>query len=152
MEETREYLIERLPGHGKLEELKKLLESGHTQKEIDIALGNAIAYSQIEVAEYRISLGADISHYNYNGVYYSVHNNEIVGLKFAIRQGVDVNINNGQLLNAAVITVYNTKDPTTLIYLLEKGADTGLLNIETMDEFATEEIKEIIKNIAQHRI
>lgn len=55
MEETRKYLIERLPGDGKLVELKELLEKGHTQKEIDIALGNAIAYSQIEIAEYLLS-------------------------------------------------------------------------------------------------
>ena len=149
MEETREYLIEKLPGDGKLEELKKLLESGHTQKEIDIALGNAIAYSHTEVAKYLISLGADISHWDYDGVYYSVHNNEIEGLKFAIGQGVDVNINNGQLLNTAVITVYNTQDPTILKYLLENGADTKLLTKKTMDAFETDEIKEIIKNATQ---
>ena len=149
MEETREYLIERLSGDGKLEELKKLLETEHTQKELDIALGNAIAYSQIEVAEYLLSLGADISHWRYDGVYYSVHNNEIEGLKFAIRKGVDVNINNGQLLNTAVITVYNSKDPTILKYLLENGADTNLLTKDTIDAFGTEEIKGIIKNATQ---
>lgn len=149
MEESREYLIERLPGWGKLEELKKLLEPRHTQEEIDIALGNAIAFSQIEVAEFLLSLGADISHWDYDGVYNSVHNNEIEGLKFAIKQGVDVNINNGQLLNTAVITVYNTKDPTTLKYLLEKGADLNFLSEDIMEAFGNKEIKEIIKKATQ---
>lgn len=152
MEETREYLIERLSGDGKLEELKKLLKSGHTQKEINIALGNAVAYSQIEVAEYLMSQGADISHWDYFGVYYSVHNNEIDGLKFAIRQGVDVNLNNGQLLNTAVIAIYNTKDPTILKYLLDKGAGPNLLTIETMDVFGTDKIKEVIEIAIQHSI
>ena len=146
MEETREYLMERLPGNGELEELKKLLEFGHTQEEIDIAMGNAIAYSQIEVAEYLISLGADISHWDFDGVYYSVHNNEIEGLKFAVKNGVDVNINDGQLLNTAIITVYNTKDPTILKYLLENGANTKLLSSEIMNAFGRDDIKEIIKN------
>ena len=128
MEETREYLIERLPGLGKLEDLKLLLEPKHTQEEINIALGNAIAYYMIEVAEYLISLGADISHWDYEGVYYAVHNNEVEGLKFSVEQGVDVNINNGQLLNTSIITAYNEKDTTILKWLLENGADISLLS------------------------
>ena len=145
MKESREYLTERLPGWGELEELKKLFESNYTQEEINIALGNAIAYSQIEVAKYLISLGADISNCDFDGVYYAVHNNEIEGLKFAIAQGVDVNINNGLLLNTAIITAYNTKDTTTLKYLLTNGADTSLLSKDTLEAFGTDTIKEIIK-------
>lgn len=146
MEDSRDYLIERLAGWGKLEELKKLIAPKHTQEEIDIALGNAIAYSQIEVAKYLISLGADISHWNFDGVYYAVHNNEIEGVKFAIKKGVDVNINNGQLLNTAIITAHNTKDPTILLYLLKNGANTSLFSEEIIKAFATNDIKEIIKN------
>ena len=147
MEETREYLIERLPGLGKLEDLKLLLEPKHTQEEINIALGNAIACSKIEVAEYLISLGADISHWDYEGIYYAVHNNEVEGLKFSVEQGVDVNINNGQLLNTSIITAYNEKDTTILKWLLENGADISLLSKKTLSAFETEQIKEVIKNI-----
>ncbi|CAM1366519.1 hypothetical protein [Tenacibaculum xiamenense] len=149
MEDSRKIKIEALAGDGNLTELKSLLEPGHTQLEIDVALENAIAYSQIETAEYLISNGADLSNYDYQGTYYAVHNNEIEGLKFAIQKGVDININNGQLLNTAIITVYNTKDPTTLKYLLDKGADTKLLSKDIMASFGTYEIKEIIKNATQ---
>lgn len=145
MKESREYLIERLPSWGRLEELKKNLEPKHTQEEIDIALTSALAYSQIAVAKYLLSLGADISYNNYNGVYYSVHNNEIEGLKFAIKQGVDVNINQGELLNTAVISAYNTKESTILIYLLESGADPQFLTKETLEFFVTGQIEEILK-------
>lgn len=152
MEDSRSIKIEVLAGDGNLTELKSLLEPGHTQLEIDVALENAIAYSQIETAEYLISHGANLSNYDYQGTYYTVHNNEIEGLKFAIQKGVDININNGQLLNTAIITVYNTKDPATLKYLLNKGADTKLLSKDIMDSFGTDEIKEIIKNATQQNV
>ena len=150
MEDSRDYLIEKLSGLGKLEELKELLESKHTQEEIDIALGNAIAYSQVETAAYLISLGADISYQDYDGVYYAVHNNELEGLVFAMKQGVDVNINKGQLLNTSIITAYNTTDSTILKYLLKNGADTSLLSDEILNVFGTHELREIIKNATQH--
>ena len=147
MEESREYLIERLSSLGKIEDLKLLLEPKYTQEEINIALGNAIAYSMIEVAEYLISIGADISHGDYDGVYYAVHNNEVEGLKFSVEKGVDVNINNGHLLNTSIITAYKEKDTTILKWILENGADISLLSKETLSAFETEHIKEAIKNI-----
>ncbi len=146
MEKSREYLIERLAGSGKLQELKLLFEPEYTQEEINVALENAIAYSQIEVAEYLISLGADISYWDYEGVYYAVHNNEIEGLKFSAEQGVDLNINNGQLINASIITAYNEKDTSILKWLLENGADNLLVSKEILRAFETEKIKEVIKN------
>jgi uncharacterized protein len=149
MEESRNNLIETLSGSGKLDELKKLLEPNYTQEEIDNALINSIAYSQNEMAKYLISLGADISYGKYEGVYYAVHNNELEGLKFALCQGVDVNINDGQLINTSIVTAYNTKDVTILKYLLEKGADTSLLSEEIMNTFGTNELKEIILKTKQ---
>jgi len=145
MEESRATKIEIVAGDGNLKELKSLLEPSHTQLEKDVALENAIAYSQIETAKYLLSLGADLSNYDYQGVYYAVHNNELEGLKFAINHGVDVNINNGQLINTAIITTFNTKDPSTLKYLLDKGADISLILRETINAFGTDQIKEIIK-------
>lgn len=150
--ESRQTQIEILAGDGNLPELKRIFDSGYSQLELDVALENAIAYSQIQTAEYLLKLGADFSNYDYQGTYYAVHNNEIEGLKFAIEQGVDVNINDGQLLNTAIVTVYNTKDATTLNYLLEKGADLKYLSKKIMDAFGNKEIKEIIKNATQQRI
>jgi ankyrin repeat protein len=147
--ESRQNQIEILAGDGNLTELKRMFDSGYSQLELDVALENAIAYSQIQTAEYLLKLGADFSNYNYQGTYYAVHNNEIEGLKFAIEQGVDVNINDGQLLNTAIVTVFNTKDATTLNYLLEKGADLKFLSKRIMDAFGNKEIKEIIKNATQ---
>ena len=143
--ESRETQIEILAGDGNLTELKKIFDSGYSQLELDVALENAIAYSRIKMAEYLIELGADFSNYDYQGTYYAVHNNQLEGLKFAIERGVNVNINEGQLLNTAIVTVYNTKDPTTLNYLLEKGADLKFLSKKIMDAFGNSEIKEIIK-------
>lgn len=145
MEESRKYLIERLSGDGKLEELKKVLGSEYSQLEIDVALENAIAYSKVETAEFLISIGADISNYDYQGVYYAVHNNELEGLKFSIGQGV--NINNGQLINTAIITAYNTKDISILEYLIEQGADIGLIDPNTLRAFDTDQINKSLKNV-----
>ncbi len=147
MEESRQYKIETLAGDGNLLELKTILESGYTQLEIDIAFENAIAYSQLETADYLLSLGADFSNYNYQGVYYAVHNNELEGLKYSISNGVDVNINKGILLNTAVMTVINTKDTKILKWLLENGADTKYLNSESLEfvkRYRTEEIEGLI--------
>lgn len=145
----REYQIERNAGWGNLEELKALLDFGYTQTEIDLALGSAIAYSRIEIAKYLISLGADISYQDYDGVYYSVHNNEIDGLKFAISLGIDVNLKNGILLNTGIFTANNTKDIEIVKILLENGADTNLITekvLQVVERFGTPELKEILKN------
>ena len=149
MEESRDYLIERFAGWGKLDELKKLLEPTHTQEEIDIALGNAIAYSQIETAKYLVSLGADISHWNYDGVYYAVHNNELEGLKFSISMGVDINVLEGMILNTGIITAINTKETALVEWILENGADPSLLTVESLvivQRYGTTELNEIIKD------
>ena len=135
--ESRQTKIESLAGEGNLTELKKIFDSGYSQLELDVALENAIVYSRIPTAEYLLELGADFSNYDFQGTYYAVHNNEIQGLKFAIERGVDVNIMNGHLLNTAIITVNNTKDPTILKYLLAKGADINLLSKEIMDALGT---------------
>ncbi len=145
MKLSRNSKIELYAGDEDLKELKELLEKGHTQPEIDIALENAIAYSQIETAEYLLSLGGDLSNYGYQGTYYSVHNNELEGLKFAISHGVDVNINNGQLLNTSIITAYNQRDTTILKWLLENGADTSLISDRIMKSFNTSESNELIR-------
>ena len=139
--------IEELAGDGKLSELKLLFEKKHTQLEIDVALENALAYSQIETAEYLLSLGANFSNYNYQSVYYAVHNNELEGLKYAISKGVDINIQNGMILNTCIITVLNTKSLEMLQWTLDNGADISLLteqSLELIDTYRTEKLKEMI--------
>lgn len=123
MEKSRQHLIEELAGDGNLVALKKLFENHYTQLELDIALENAIAYSEIKIAEYLLSLGASFSNYDYQGVYYAVHNNEIEGLKFSISKGVDINISKGMLLNTSILTAINTKSITIVQWLLENGAE-----------------------------
>jgi ankyrin repeat protein len=118
MEESRQLKIERLAGDGNIDELKKILGFDYTQLELDVALENAIAYSQIKTAEYLMQLGADISNYNYQGVYYAVHNDELDGLNFAISKGVDVNFDNGILLNTSIIKAINTKNIEIIKLLL----------------------------------
>ena len=55
MKLSRQYQIEDFAGGGKLNELISILSDNYTQLELDIALENAIAYSQIETAEYLLS-------------------------------------------------------------------------------------------------
>ena len=144
----RQYQIEDLAGEGKLEELRELLEPTHTQLEIDVALENAIAYSRIEVAKYLIKLGANIANYNYQGVYYAVHNNEIEGLKFSIEQGVDVNIRNGSLINTSIETASNTGDSQILKWLLSNGANPKLITRHSKyiaKRYGTHELQELVK-------
>ena len=147
--ETRQIKIERLAGDGNIEDLKKIFESGHTQSEIDTALQNAIAYSQIRTAKYLLSLGADISSYDYNGAYYAAHNNELEGLKFAIENGVDINVSNGMLLNTGIETATNTKSVELVEWLLQHGANLKLLtnqSLRLVADFGTTELKTLIKD------
>ncbi len=147
MEDVRGENIEILAGDGDLEGLKSLFELGYTTFEINVALGVAIAYSQIKVAEYLLSLGADISHYDYDAVYYAVHNNELEGLKFSIAKGVDVNVNNGQLLNTAVVVSMNVKNIVLLKWLIDNGADLQLLfpdMIRVAKKFGSTELKDFL--------
>jgi ankyrin repeat protein len=147
---TRQTQIEILAGDGNIDELKKLLEPGYTQLEIDTALENAIAYSKIETAKYLLSLGADFSNYGYQGTYYAVHNNELEGLRFAIHNGVDINVNDGMLLNTSIMTATNTKSIELVKWLMDNGADTRLLSkqsLKLIDQYGTEELKRMIGNV-----
>lgn len=150
MDDTRLYNIELFARLGKLDELKNLLDTNCNQSEIDKALDVAIAYSHIPVAEYLLSLGAEFSRYNYDGVYYAVHNDEIEGLKYSISKGVDINVNNGMLLNTSIITAINSKRVEIVKWLLDNGADTKHLTADSVDiiaKYGTEELKELIKNV-----
>jgi ankyrin repeat protein len=147
--ESRQNKIEILAGDGNIDDLKNLLEPTHTQLEINTALENAIAYSQIKTAEYLLSLGADISNYDYQGAYYAVHNNELEGLKFAIENGVDINVNDGMLLNTGVETAINTKSTELVKWLLDNGANSKLLTTQSLkliDNFGTNDLKSLVKN------
>ena len=147
MEESRQHKVEILSGNGNLEELKILFKSGCSQLEIDTALENAVAYSQIEMATYLLSIGADFSNYNYQGAYYAVYNNECEGVKFAISNGVDINVNNGMLLNTSVETSINTKSTYLTGWLLENGANPKLLSIRSLhlvEQFGSEELKYLL--------
>jgi len=155
MNESRNYNIESLAGDGKLSELKELLGTNYTQLEIDIAFGNAIAYSRLETADYLLSLGADFSNYDYNGVYYAVHNDEIEGLKYSISKGVDINIEKGILLNTSIMTSINTKNIELVKWLLESGADSKFLtkdSLELVNRYGVCELKELIKNATQQHL
>ena len=148
--ESRQYKIEILAGDGNTGELLKLFKSGYSQLEIDTALENAIAYSQIKTATYLLSLGADFSNYEYQGVYYAVHNNALEGLKFAISNGVDINVNNGMLLNASIETALNTRTLELTKWLLENGANPALLteqSLKLLHNFGTSELKHLLKNV-----
>jgi uncharacterized protein len=147
--ESRQTKIEILAGDGNIDDLKKVFEPGHTQLELDIALENAIAYSQIRTAEYLLSLGADISHYDYQGAYYAAQNNELEGLKFAIENGVDINVNEGMLLNTGIVTATDTKSIELVKWLLDNSANFKLLTTQSLkliNNFGTNELKGLIKN------
>ncbi len=144
MKFSRQDKLEIFAGDGDLEIFKEELGSRFTQLELDVSLENAIAYSQIHIAEYLIELGADISNYDYQGVYYAVHNNEIAGLKFSISQGVDIDFSNGSLLNTSIVTSINAKECTITKWLIDNGANKDLLSSASMkriDEYGSDELK-----------
>ncbi|MTI29653.1 hypothetical protein [Xanthovirga aplysinae] len=152
MGNSRDYKIAILAGDGNLIELKNLLKQGYTQLEIDIALENAIAYSQIETAEYLLNVGAQFSNYDYQGVYYAVHNDELAGLKYSISKGVDININKGMILNTSIMTAINTNTTELVRWILDNGANPNLLSKDSIDiinRYGTDELKEIIRNATQ---
>lgn len=150
LKRERQYNIQVLAGDGNLSELRKIFDYKHTQLEKDVALENAIAYSQIETAEYLLSLGAQFSNYDYQGVYYAVHNNELKGLKFAISKGVDINVRNGILLNESLMTATNSKSIEMTKWLLDNGADPKLITEKSkklVNDWGTDDLKELIKNV-----
>ncbi|MEM1328811.1 MAG: ankyrin repeat domain-containing protein [Bacteroidota bacterium] len=147
LKSTRSHQIQDAAGEGQLEILQSLLDSSATQIELDVALEMAIAYSQLETADYLLSLGADFSNYNYQGVYYAVHNSELEGLKYAIEKGVDINVEKGMILNKATLAAVYSKQIDIVKWVLDSGADINLLrteNLETVNEFGTEELRSII--------
>ncbi|MFT3823321.1 MAG: hypothetical protein QM731_05345 [Chitinophagaceae bacterium] len=149
MIESRQTKIEVLAGDGEVEELKKLFNPGYTQSELDVALENAIAYSQVPTAKYLLSIGASLSSHAYNGVYYAAHNNELEGLKFAISQGVDINISNGMLLNVSIQTAINNKETRLTKWLLDNGANPVFITkstIELLNNYGSDELKTLIAN------
>lgn len=131
--DNRMHRIEDYAGNGQTVALQQLFAYGYSQAEIDTALENAIAYSQLETAEFLISLGADLLGNECNGVYYAVHNNELAGLQFAVANGVDINVAGGLLLNTTVETACNTKDIQIIRWLLNNGADKSLLTQRSID-------------------
>ncbi|AEI50707.1 ankyrin repeat domain-containing protein [Runella slithyformis] len=149
MDTNRQTKIELLAGDGKLDQLQQLLGQSYTQFEIDMALENAIAYSKLQTADFLLKLGAQFSNNEYQGVYYAVHNNELEGLKYSIQKGVDINVNNGMLINTSIITATNTKNISIVRWLIENGADTKYLtndSIAIVEKFGTSALKELIKD------
>jgi hypothetical protein len=143
----RQFSIEIYSRNGDLEELKYLLTDKYTQLEIDIALESAVAYSQTKTAIYLIELGAKFSNYNFQGVYYAIHNNQLEGLKFAIENGVDININNGMPINVSTITSINSKSSKIFRWLLENGANINLLsaeNLKLVNQYANNELRSLV--------
>lgn len=150
----RQTQIEILAGDGELLELQKLLEPTNSQAELDAAITNAIAYSRLDVADYVLELGANIRSLNYEGVYYAVHNNELGGLKFSVEHGVDVNIQNGTLINTSIETATNTGDCQILKWLLENGANPKLISRNSkriVRRHGTLELQQIVKDATENK-
>jgi hypothetical protein len=154
MQLSRQYQIENFEGDGKLNELISILSDNCTQLELVTALENAIAYSQIETAEYLLSKDAKFSNYDYQGTYYAVHNNELEGLKFAIRNEVDINVNNGMIINTSILTSINNKNTDLLMWILQNGGNPKLLskqNLQTAYHSDYQNLKELLDTALQKR-
>ena len=148
--ELRQTHIEVFASDGKIEALQKVFETGFTQLEIDTALENAIAHSQIKTAEYLLSLGADFSANEYQSAYFAVHNTELEGLRFAISKGVNINIDNGMLLNEAILTAIRSKNPEMVKWLLDNGAEPKLVTnvlLKLVEDCGSEELKRLVIQI-----
>ena len=148
MKLTRLDKIENLACEGKIVELRNLLKDNFSQVEIDTALVDALAYSQIDTAEYLLSLGADISAYDYGGLYYAVHNNELEGLKYSISKGIDINVNSGMPLNTSIFTSTNSGDIKIIKWLLENGANPKLLtgkSLRIAKRYGTDELRNLLR-------
>jgi len=146
--ESRITQIEDLSKDGHLEALRQILEPAGTQYEYDVALIVALAYSHLTIAEYLLSRGADISFANYDGVYWTVQNNELASLQFALSKGVDINFSNGILIKTAVEMTINEKDITLITWMLENGADAALLcssSLNNIKQYGTAELKHLLE-------
>ena len=150
MEKARAYNIEVYAGDGELEKLKEVLGKNPSQEDLDIALINAIAYSQLETADALLLLGASFSNYNYQAVYYVVHNDELEGLQYAISKGVDINIQQGMILNESIITAINSKSTVLLEWVLKNNADLKFItknSLKLVQKYGTNEIKQLLQSV-----
>jgi ankyrin repeat protein len=136
---------------GHLDELKTALDSGYAQSDIDNALGLAIAYARIDIADYLIGIGGDLSHHSYDGVYYAVNNNQLDGLKYAVMKGVDINVRNGMILNMSIQTAINSNNIEMVEWILSNGGDPNLLSHDSrrlVQDFGSSDLKALIERVS----
>lgn len=147
MNPKKESTIINLASEGQFDKLKDILGHTPSQRELNIALENSLAYSFIDIAEFALSKGASFSFNNYEGSYYAVHNNELNGLKFLISKGVDINVNNGMLLNTSILTSINTNDFKITKWLILNGADKSLLSKQSLlliNKYGSNKFRELL--------
>ncbi len=120
--------IEDAVDSGNLDAVKEVFSTECAQAELDHALEVAIAYSHTDIADFLIEKGADISANGHQGIYFAAFNGELDGVKYALTKGVDINAQNGLILNTAIETALNSQDLSFVEWVLSHGADASLVN------------------------
>jgi ankyrin repeat protein len=99
-----------------------LVQTGLDQESLNQAFSCAIAYSHLELAEYLLVQGADLTWGDNESLRCAVSNGEVGGTQFCLSRGIDVNVENGMVLREAAMSMPHE----FLIWLLERGADVNI--------------------------
>ena len=99
-----------------------LVQTGIDQESLNQAFSCAIAYSHLELAEYLLAQGAELTWGDNESLRCAVSNGEVGGTQFCLSRGIDVNVENGMVLGEAAISM----PPKFLIWLLAQGAEVNI--------------------------
>ncbi|MGB4849615.1 MAG: ankyrin repeat domain-containing protein [Saprospiraceae bacterium] len=105
-----------------LDAVKQLIQKGSDQSILNAGLTSAVAYGHIELADFFIEKGADLTCNNFDPLYWACHNQNESAIKYVLSKGVDINVQDGLILWMSSISM----DYEFIKWLLENGADINL--------------------------
>ena len=147
---VRDFNLELFSGDGELTKLKEMLSDKYTQLDIDNALINAVAYGKKEVADYLISLGADISYGDMKVFIMRFITMSWKALNMQFQKELIINVNDGMILNAAIYTTIQKKCTELLNWIVENKASIELLTQDSKDllqKYGTKRQQELISSL-----
>ena len=137
---------------GDLTAVESFLTKGVEENQLNEAFSCAVGYGHIDVAELLLRHGASFEAWSHDAVYWACHNGNEAGVRWALSNGVDINVQNGMILSTsiyhmsddfiqwlisagadvnakegeALFTAISNQRPSVLLMLVKNGAQTGV--------------------------
>ena len=124
--------IEFVASENDISKVKEIIEAGANQDTLNAGLSCAVAYAHVELADYLIEQGANLTHSNYDPLYWACHNDNEQAIKYVLSKGIDININDGMIIWLCA----DRMSSEFIQWLLENGADPSVRNGEVLIQTA----------------